>query len=176
VLVEWRRRRAAMAAAMYPAAMGHIRSEMPCLWTAAEWAGAEAQQRSEPIFDAAEFEAQMAAQEGAFERDGYVVLRGVMTTDATRQWTSSMLRSQELNDNLVRCGRDWHNAIDWEGLGWDSPALPEPPAAEVIARATGSGQRFKPQTKENGILLLRLHGVLPEVRAHLTDARSAFLI
>eukprot|EP01052_Picozoa_sp_SAG31_P045106 SAG31_NODE_8119_length_1518_cov_2.211416_1_plen_72_part_00 len=32
----------------------------------------------------------------------------------------------------------------------------------MAATAQGSGQRFKPQTAENGILLLRLHGVMPE--------------
>ena len=172
VLAVWRGRRAAMASAMYPPCMGHERSEMPCLWTAEEWAAAEAQ-LSEPIFDAAEFEAQMAAQDGAFERDGYVVLRSVMTADATRQWTEAMLRSQELNDNLVRAARDWHNLIDWDGLGWDSPALPESPTEQVIATAIGSGQRFKPQTAANGILLLRLHGVLPE---YCPPAHSGYLM
>ena len=96
-----------------------------------------------------------------------------MTADATRQWTEAMLRSQELNDNLVRAARDWHNLIDWNGLGWDSPALPESPTEQVIATAIGSGQRFKPQTAANGILLLRLHGVLPE---YCPPAHSGYLM
>ena len=105
VLADWRRRRAAAAAAMYPAAMGHTRDETPLLWSAAEWAAAEAQQQAEPIFEAAAYEEQMAAQAGAFERDGYVVLRGVMTPAATAKWTRSLRRGQELNDLLIRC--DW---------------------------------------------------------------------
>ena len=59
VLAEWRRRRHAAAAAMYPAGMGHTRDEMPCLWTQQEWAEAEAAQGAEPIFDRREYDRQM---------------------------------------------------------------------------------------------------------------------
>lgn len=61
VLREWRRRRNAAAAAMYPVGMGHTRDEMPCLWTQQEWDEAEAAQRAEPIFDRKEYDAQMCA-------------------------------------------------------------------------------------------------------------------
>jgi hypothetical protein len=64
VLADWRRRRAAVAAAMYPAAMGHTRDEMPLMWTRAKWASAEARQQAEPIFDTAEYEGQLAAEAG----------------------------------------------------------------------------------------------------------------
>ena len=83
-----------------------------------------------------------------------------MTAAATAQWTRSLRRSQELNDRLVRA--DWGSDIDWSGLGWDSAVPPEPPTEEMIATAVGSGQRFNPQTMENGIRLLRQHSILPE--------------
>jgi hypothetical protein len=171
VLAEWRRRRPAAAAAMYPAGMGHTREEMPVLWNQHEWAEAEATQRAEPIFDAAEYEAQMAAQRDSFERDGYIVLRGAMTAAATEQWCAALRRCQELNDNLVRC--NWESGIDWRGLGWTEDASPQPPTAEMIETATGSGQRFKPQTAENGILLLRQHSVMPE---YCPAAHSGYLM
>ena len=101
----------------------------------------------------------------------YVVLPGVMTPAATAQWTRSMRRCQELNDNLVRC--DWGRAIDWQALGWDGAEPPEPPTAEMVARAMGCGQRFTPQTAENGILLLRQHCVLPE---YFPPAHDEFLM
>jgi hypothetical protein len=160
VLAEWRRRKPATAAAMYPKGMGHRRDEMPCLWTPQEWAEAESKQIIEPIFDRAEYDAQMRAQKGSFESDGYIVLKGVMTNAATEQWCAALRRCQELNDKLVSC--DWERGIDWPALGWEGDAAPQPPTAEMIRTATGSGQRFKPQTAQNGILLLRQHSVLPE--------------
>ena len=72
--------------AMYPAPMGHTRDEMPLLWTDEEWAAAEAQQAREPIFVAERFAAQMAAQAGSFQTDGYLVLEDVMTDAAS--WPS----------------------------------------------------------------------------------------
>eukprot|EP01052_Picozoa_sp_SAG31_P045107 SAG31_NODE_8119_length_1518_cov_2.211416_2_plen_175_part_00 len=74
-LAAWRSGRRATAMAMYPPVMGHSRDQMPCLWTAEEWAAAAAATEREPIFDAAAFEAQMNEQAGSFERDGVVVLR-----------------------------------------------------------------------------------------------------
>lgn len=171
LLTEWRRQRPAMAAAMYPPAMGHTRDEMPCLWTAEEWSAAEVQQRAEPIFDTQAFDAQVEAQAGAFERDGYLVLRGVMTAAATAAWAQSLRRCQQLNDNLVRC--DWQQGIGWDGLGWEGSEPPEPPNQQMIETAIGSGQRFKPQTAANGILLLRQHGVLPE---YCPPAHSGYLM
>jgi hypothetical protein len=150
---------------MYPRAMGHRSDEMPLRWAGSDWAAAEARNRAEPVFDTAEFERQMAGQAGDFERDGYVVLRGVMTPTATGQWTHSLRRCQELNDNLVRSdwsGNSAKGGIDWAGLGWDGAAPPEPPTEQMVATAIGSGQRFKPQTLENGIRLLRHQCVLPE--------------
>lgn len=171
VLREWRRRHARLREAMYPAAMGHSRDEMPCLWTPNDWMAAEAQNHAEPIFDTQEFKVQMAAQEGCYARDGYLVLRNVMTREATVQFIRSLKRSQELNDRLLRC--DWNNGIDWDGLGWCSNAPPRPLSEESIARATGGGQMLSPQEEANGVKLLRQQCVLPE---YFPPAHDGFLM
>ena len=83
-----------------------------------------------------------------------------MTATAADHWCAALRRCQQLNDNLIRC--DWERGIDWRGLGWEGDVAPQPPTAAMIREATGSGQRFKPQTAHNGILLLRQHSVMPE--------------
>eukprot|EP01046_Picozoa_sp_COSAG06_P048471 COSAG06_NODE_7254_length_2568_cov_2.847712_1_plen_541_part_00 len=171
VLREWRRRQVRLSAAMYPPEMRHQRAEMPCLWTPEEWARAEAQNRAEPILDATALETQMAAQDGAYARDGYLVLREVMTPEAQAQFVRSMQRCQELNDRLLRC--DWASGIDWAGLGWRGATLPRPLSEESIARATGGGQMLNPQQEENGVRLLRQHCVLPE---YFPPAHDGFLM
>lgn len=171
VLNEWRRRHARLCKAMYPHAMGHSRAEMPCLWTPDEWRAAEAQNRTEPILNKNEFEAQMAAQEGSYTRDGYLILRNVMTPEATSQFIRSMQRCQELNDRLLRC--DWNKGIDWAGLGWSSTTLPRPLSRESILRATGGAQMLSPQEEANGVKLLRQQCVLPE---YFPPAHDGFLM
>ena len=148
---------------MYPAPMGHTRDEMPLLWTDEEWAAAEAQQAREPIFVPERFAAQMAAQAGSFQTDGYLVLEDVMTDAAREQWIHSLRRCQELNDRLLSC--DWAQGVDWEGLGWLGNGPPEALSEETVSKAMGGAQMCNPQTEENGLRLLRQHCVLPEVTA-----------
>lgn len=171
VLLEWRRRHERLKKAMYPASMGHSRAEMPCLWTPDEWRAAAAHNHAEPILDAKEFEAQMAAQEGSYARDGYLVLKNVMTPASTAQFIRSLQRCQELNDRLLRC--DWKDGIDWAGLGWSNAGPPRPLSGESIARATGGGQLLGPQEETNGVKLLRHQCVLPE---YFPPAHDGFLM
>eukprot|EP01048_Picozoa_sp_COSAG05_P005937 COSAG05_NODE_367_length_10739_cov_10.311842_5_plen_372_part_00 len=161
LLREWKRLRKTAIAAMYPSRMGHAsREDTPLKWTAEEWSAAEARQREEPIFNKAKLEAELTAQAGCFERDGYLVLPGVMTASATRRWVQSLQRTQELNDRLLRL--DWASEIDWPALGWERGEPPEGLTGQMIARATGGAQRLAPQTTDNGLLLLRQMCVLPE--------------
>ena len=65
--------------------------ELPLLWTRAEWEALAEWQAREPIFDMEKVAACFNRE--VFERDGYVVWRGIMTDDAQRKWTKVKLRS-----------------------------------------------------------------------------------
>ncbi len=59
--------------------------ELPLLWSRQEWEALEDRQACEPIFDMQKVHA--CFDRLAFERDGYVVWRGIMTDEAKRKWT-----------------------------------------------------------------------------------------
>ena len=59
--------------------------ELPLLWSRREWEALEDRQACEPIFDMQKVHA--CFDRLAFERDGYVLWRGIMTDEAKRKWT-----------------------------------------------------------------------------------------
>ena len=59
--------------------------ELPLLWSRQEWEELEARQAREPIFNMEKVHACFNRE--AFERDGYVVWRGIMTDEAQQKWT-----------------------------------------------------------------------------------------
>ena len=79
--------------------------ELPLLWSRREWEALEDRQACEPIFDMQKVHA--CFDRLAFERDGYVVWRGIMTDEAQRKWTKvkSLFAYQiELSSALTRRG------------------------------------------------------------------------
>ena len=73
---------AELAAASVPACLRMPSDELPpVLWGAEEWRAVEERQRAEPLFDMEAVRAQFSPTD--FERDGFQVLRGVMTPATT---------------------------------------------------------------------------------------------
>ena len=92
-----------------------------------------------------------------FLRDGYAVLRGVMTPAAVDAWTAALQRGQELNDRLLAA--DW-GAVDWEQLGRRPPTATVDP--QDIRAALGGSQLVPQGDDESGVKTLRQNSVFAE--------------
>ena len=122
-------------------------------WGPDEWEALEASR--EDLFDWSSVEAQFDYD--AFLRDGYALLKGVMTPDAVEAWTEAVQFGQRINDALLRA--DWKE-IDWLGLGRNPPD--QSLSAEEIEGAIGGSQKAPQSTDEAGVLTLRINSVFAE--------------
>lgn len=114
--------------------------EAPVLWEQAEWEAMRRRQAAHGLFDWEKVLSQF--DRGAYERDGYCVLRGVMTPPTAARWAEGLRQCQRLNDRLL--GADWRTQIDWEALGLQAPP-PQQLSPEAIRKAMGTAQAI-PQT------------------------------
>lgn len=131
----------------------------PTLWGRREWAALVERQQHEPIFDMDRVRVAVAEQH--YARDGYLILKSVMTPGAQRQWVAALEETQRLNDNLVRSRWTGEGAaVDWEGLRVCPPI--EEFTSEEKGRAIGSAQRLRTMSDANAGWAMRLHGALPE--------------
>lgn len=140
-----------LAAATRPAFLNN--PDSPVTWGQQDWDRLEASR--EDLFDWSAVEAQFDYD--SLLRDGYAVLRGVMTPDATAAWTEAVQFGQRINDALL--GADWRE-IDWLGLGRNPPE--KSLAKEEIDRAVGGSQKAPQSTDEAGVLTLRINSVFSE--------------
>jgi hypothetical protein len=74
----------------------------------------------EPIFEPYSFDAQR------LQRDGYVVLPGIMTGATRRRWKAACIDVQQLNDRLLM-------ETDWASVDWGACGLEQP--SESVSRA-----------------------------------------
>ena len=131
----------------------------PVQWSHNDWDRLEANRKD--IFDMSAVVEQFDYD--SFLRDGYAVLRGVMTTEAVEEWTVALKYGQQLNDRLLTS--DW-TQIDWHGLGRIPPIRTLTP--KEIQKALGGSQqlqfhtRSEFETDEAGVLPLRQHGLFAE--------------
>ena len=86
----------------------------PVHWSRSDWDRLEVNR--EPLFDMSAVAAQF--DQASFLRDGYAVLREVMTPKTVEEWTAALEYGQELNDRLLKS--DW-TQIDWDTLGRTPP-------------------------------------------------------
>ena len=70
--------------------------------------------RPEPLFEPYTFDMQ------ALQRNGYVVLPGLMTQETRQRWKSACIAVQHLNDRLLT-ETDWAN-VDWAACGLERPS------------------------------------------------------
>ena len=125
----------------------------PVQWSRSDWDQMEANRRD--LFDLAAVAAQF--DRASFVRDGYAVLRGIMTPQAIEDWTAALQWGQQLNDILLTS--DW-SQIDWLGLG-RTPPTKFLTAAE-IDNALGGSQMVPQSTDDAGVKTLRQHSVFAE--------------
>ncbi len=140
-----------LATATRPAFLENPHS--PVTWGPEDWETLEASR--EDLFDWSSVEAQFDFD--TFLRDGYAVLRGVMTPATVNAWTEAVQFGQRINDALLRA--DW-NEIDWLALGRNPPA--KFLSQEDIERATAGSQKAPQSTDEAGVLTLRINSVFSE--------------
>ena len=140
-----------LARATRPSFLGNDHS--PVQWSDSEWDRLEANRK--PLFDMAAVAAQF--NRANFLRDGYVVLKEVMTPETVEKWTAAVKCGQELNDRLLRS--DW-TQIDWHTLGRTPPT--KSLAVEEINNAIGGSQKAPQSTDEAGVKTLRQHSVFAE--------------
>ena len=128
-------------------------AQSPVQWSRSDWDRLEANR--EDLFDMSAVAAQFDG--ASFLRDGYAVLRGVMTSRTVEMWTAALQYGQQLNDRLLTS--DW-TQIDWYGLGRTPPT--KSLTADEIKNAL-SGSQWVPQSDdEAGVKTLRQHSVFAE--------------
>eukprot|EP01052_Picozoa_sp_SAG31_P025434 SAG31_NODE_2229_length_6145_cov_2.651009_1_plen_502_part_00 len=154
----------ALARATRPTFAEHRGS--PVEWGAAEWADLVAAQRADELLDMAAVRSQLDRRQ--WELDGVLVLRGVMTADARKRWTTACQRLQDLNDRFLRKHAEWRAGIDWRALGSQPPRRPTLTPAQIDA-ALGQSQvlpdawpRADPESEATGSRAMRQHSILPE--------------
>ena len=125
----------------------------PVHWSSSDWDGLESNR--EPLFDMSAVTAQF--DHASFLRDGYAVLREVMTAKTVEAWTAALKYGQELNDRLLRS--DW-SEIEWEVLGRTPPT--KSLTVEEINNALGGSQKAPQSDDEVGVKTLRQHSVFAE--------------
>ena len=125
----------------------------PVQWSRSDWDRLEAHRKD--IFDMSAVAAQF--DHTSFLRDGYAVLRGIMTPEAIEEWTTAVKDGQQLNDRLLES--DW-TRIDWHGLGRRPPT--KSLTSDEVANALGESQRAPQSTDEAGVKTLRQHSVFAE--------------
>ena len=140
-----------LARSTRPACLADERS--PVEWEPAEWTRLAADRTD--IFDWDDIAAQFDRE--TYWRDGYAVLKGVMTPQTIDAWTEALQRGQRRNDALFES--DW-NEIDWPGLGRQPPAQKVSP--DDIARARGNSQKAPQEDDSAGVITLRHHSVFAE--------------
>jgi len=140
-----------LARATRPACLTNERS--PVEWGQADWAPFAAARAD--IFDWDAVAAQFDRK--TYWRDGYAVLKGVMTPQTIDTWTAALQQGQRRNDALLES--DW-NDIDWPGLGRQPPA--QQLSLDDIRRARGNSQKAPQKDDEAGVLTLRHHSVFAE--------------
>jgi len=140
-----------LAAATQPSFLENPGS--PITWGAKDWEAMEAGR--EDLFDWSAVEAQFDYD--TFLRDGYAVLRGVMTPETIEAWTEAVQVGQRINDALLRA--DWKE-IDWLALGRTEPDRFL--STDEIDRAIGGSQKAPQSTDEAGVLTLRINSVFCE--------------
>ncbi|MCZ6675878.1 MAG: hypothetical protein O7E52_01385 [Candidatus Poribacteria bacterium] len=127
--------------------------QSPVQWSRSDWDRLEA--NSFDIFDMSAVAAQF--NHASFVRDGYAVLRGVMTPEAVEEWTAGLKYGQQLNDTLLTS--DWAQ-IDWHGVGRTPPT--KSLTADEINNALGGSQRVPQSDDDAGVKTLRQHSVFAE--------------
>ncbi len=125
----------------------------PVQWSAVDWAGLE--NKRADVFDLEALKAQF--DRAAYLRDGYAVLRSIVTPPAIETWIRALQYGQQRNDALLQS--DW-SRIDWLALGRRPPARTL--SADDIAGASGGSQKAPQKTDEAGVLTLRRHSVFTE--------------
>jgi hypothetical protein len=76
----------------------------------------------------------------AFEREGYWIWKGILTEQGRLQWTASLQRIQQMNDEIVM-DTDWA-AIDFKGRGLRAPE-PEKITKEFLASCRGGSEQMR---------------------------------
>ncbi len=127
--------------------------QSPVQWSRSDWDRLEANR--EDIFDRSAVAAQF--DHASFLRDGYAVLRGIMTPNAIEAWTAALKHGQQLNDTLLTS--DW-SRIDWHGLGRPPPT--KSLISDEIKNALGGSQMAPQSTDDAGVRTLRQHSVFAE--------------
>ena len=140
-----------LARATRPAFLANDHS--PVQWSRSDWDRLEANR--EDIFDMSAVAAQF--DHASYVRDGYAVLRGVITPKAVEEWTAALKYGQQLNDRLLTS--DWAE-IDWQGLGRTPPT--KFLIADEINNAIGGSQKAPQSDDEAGVKTLRRHSVFAE--------------
>ena len=125
----------------------------PVQWSRSDWNRLEANR--EPLFDMSAVAAQF--DHASFLRDGYAVLREVMTPKTVEEWTAALKHGQQLNDRLVKS--DW-TQIDWDTLGRTPPT--KSLTVEEINNALGGSQKAPQSDDAAGVKTLRQHSVFAE--------------
>ena len=125
----------------------------PVHWSHSDWERLEA--NLEPLFDMSAVAAQF--DHDSFLRDGYAVLKEVMTPKTVEEWTAALKHGQQLNDRLLKS--DW-TQIDWYTLGRTPPT--KSLTVEEINNAFGGSQKVPQSDDEAGVKTLRQHSVFAE--------------
>ena len=125
----------------------------PVQWSRSDWDRLEANR--EPLFDMSAVAAQF--DHASFSRDGYAVLREVMTPQTVAEWTAALKYGQQLNDRLLKS--DW-TQIDWQILGRTPPT--QSLTVEQINNAIGGSQKAPQSDDAAGVKTLRQHSVFAE--------------
>ncbi len=81
-----------------------------------------------------------AFDRASFEREGYWVWEGVLTDAGRKQWTASLQKLQQMNDNIIM-DTDWA-AIDFAGRGLEPPLL-EKITPEFLAACCGGSEQMR---------------------------------
>jgi hypothetical protein len=149
----------------------------PVEWGVEDWQRLATSHAAEDIYHR---EVLAEVDRGAFLRDGYLVLPGVMTDPG--RWSAALREAQGVNDAVVRnLGSPTRGeAIDWAGLG--AAARPTVPLSEAeVIKAVGNSQSIpgasqspNPAGVANGAHHLRLHSVLSECVPRATVAHIAY--
>lgn len=125
----------------------------PVQWSDTDWERLE--ENREPLFDMAAVAAQF--NYANFLRDGYALLKAVMTPKTVEEWTAALKYGQELNDRLLQS--DW-TQIDWHTLGRTPPT--KSLTVEEINNAIGGSQKAPQADDAAGVKTLRQHSVFAE--------------
>ena len=121
----------------------------PTAWAPRDWRVADGRQRATPLFDPRRLaEAHAAFDRGAFLRDGFWVLPGVMGEPTRRRWAAALERAQQLQDEFVVA--DWASSVDWPAAGLEPPPPGSVPPPELRAVAQGKSQTLPTVLREIG--------------------------